>query len=196
MSLRTFSDKIEFNTPGEEVFKFFTDSDRMPDLFPGRCRFRFLRRSSRHLSQGVLLECKIRFCRLPLRWKIEVTSLSAGRHITSVWQQGARVSIEHNSYFESLPNGRTRVTECVLYQLPLGPLMALADHLWIRPSFQRLFNHRRKVLLSVFKPAPDSSPSSPRATGSSSNRNGRTALSPNSKGQRRSADNLVLQKQT
>lgn len=195
MSLCSFTEKIEFNAPVEEVFKFFTDTDRMVELLPSGYRFRIVRRSARHLSQGVSLECEIRLTLIPIRWRSYVTSLSAGRHMTAVWQQGPLASVEHNSYFESLPNNQTRVTDCLLYQLPLGPLTLLADRLWIRPALKRLSEHRCRALLKIFRPAEKSSPSNLQPKGSPSSRNGSSSRSPKSKVRRQSSGNLILQKQ-
>jgi ligand-binding SRPBCC domain-containing protein len=193
MSLRSYSDKIEFNAPAEEVFKFFTDTDHLAELMPSHYRFRILRRSARHLSQGVLLECEMRIVGVPTHWKAFVSSMSPGRHITSLWERGVLSFVEHNVYFESLPNNQSRVTDCMLYRLPLGPLAPLADRMLVLPSIRRLFEYRRQVLLKVFRAAEKPPQNNSQPWKSSSFRAHSSARKSRMRSQ--STANLVLQKQ-
>ena len=152
MSLRSFSGQIELNAPIEKVFHYCADTDQMAKLLPPSLCFKILQRSTRHLSQGVTLEFEVRLFKIPFRRKLHVHSFSQGRHIACVGQPSSFFTCERDYYFESLPNNQTRVTDCVLYRLPLGPVGLLLDRLWVRSLFQRAFEHHRAVLQSIFQP--------------------------------------------
>ncbi len=168
MSLRNFSGQIELNAPVEKVFHYCTDTDQMAQLLPPGLCFKILQRSTRHLSQGVTLEFEVRLFKIPFRRKLHVHSFSQGRHIAYVAQSSSFFACERDYYFESLPNNQTRVTDCVLYRLPLGPVGLLLDRLWVRPLLQRAFEHRRAVLQSIFQPAICVSSSNSKPKGPSS----------------------------
>ncbi|MDD2706685.1 MAG: SRPBCC family protein [Verrucomicrobiae bacterium] len=160
MPLCSYSEKIELNAPVDKVFEYFSDTEQLPLMLPPSQRLRILRRTARHLGQGVIIEMQARFLGFPVHLKSYVISYTPRRHIAYVWQRGPLNNLEHNFYFESLPNNQTRVIDCLLYTLPFGSFSPAVNRSWISPFLRRIFEHRRKHLLSLFRTAvlPDTPP--------------------------------------
>ncbi len=152
MSLHNFTEKIELNAPIGEVFQYFIDTEQIGRNFPYPFKAKTFNRSPRYFKQGFSLECGTRFFSIPIKWKLYVYSFSANRHISFLWQRNLLfTSWEYNCYFETIASNQTRVTECVLYRLPLGIIGKFANQIWIHPCLQSLFARRRAALLTAFQ---------------------------------------------
>ena len=55
----------------------------------------------------------------------------------------------HEHLFESISPTSTRLTDRITYKVPLGPLGALADALFVRRQVAAMFRHRHEVLRQV-----------------------------------------------
>lgn len=154
MSLFSFTDKLELKSPVSEVFQYFSDTDRLGELFPSSLAVRVTRRNARHLTQGSSISLHSRLFGIPLRWKSYIQALSKNRHISHVGHPDIFGSWEYNCYFESLRGGHTRITKCVLYQLPLGILSPVTSRLFIHPLLSLIFAHQRRVLELAFQALP------------------------------------------
>ena len=152
MSLHNFTEKIELNALAGEVFQYFTDTEQIGRNFPYPFKAQIFNRTPRYFKQGFSLECGTRFLGIPIKWKLYVYSFSANRHISFLWQRSLFfISWEYNCYFETMANNQTRVTECVLYRLPLGIIGKFMNQIWVRPCLQRIFTRRRAALLATFQ---------------------------------------------
>jgi len=67
----------------------------------------------------------------------------------------------HEHIFTALSPDQTRVTDRVTYTLPLGPLGALADRLFVRRQIAEMFRHRHEVLRQRFASRPRAAVHSP-----------------------------------
>lgn len=146
MGLCVFSEKIDFGSPVEKVFKSLTDTDLLLSLFPSRLGFKLQKRSGRYLGTGCSLFLQARFFGFPLRWVSYVNSYSVNRHFSYIWQKSVLPCWEHDFYFEPIPGG-TRVTECILYRFPAGNAGTWFNHLFFRGYLRRIYRSRNEKLL-------------------------------------------------
>lgn len=155
MGLCVFSEKIDFGSPVEKVFKSLTDTDFLLSLFPSSLGFKLQKRSGRYLGTGCSLSLQARFLGFPLRWVSYVNSFSVNRHFSYIWQKSVLPCWEHDFYFETIPGG-TRVTECILYRFPAGPAGIWFNNLFFQRYLRRIYRGRNEKLfveLSRYNPA-------------------------------------------
>jgi ligand-binding SRPBCC domain-containing protein len=145
MGLCVFSEKIDFGSPVERVFKSFTDTDFLLSLFPSNLGFKLQKRSGRYLGTGCSLSFQARFLGVPLRWVSYVNSYSINRHFSYIWQKSVLPCWEHDFYFETIPGG-ARVTECILYRFPAGTAGTWFDHLFFQRYLRRIYRGRNEKL--------------------------------------------------
>jgi ligand-binding SRPBCC domain-containing protein len=155
MGLCVFTEKVDFGSPVEKVFKSLTDTDFLLSLFPPSLGFKLQKRSGRYLGTGCSLSLQARFLGVPLRWVSYVNSFSANRHYSYIWQKSILPCWEHDFYFESIPAG-TRVTECILYRFPAGSLGIWFNTLFFQSYLKRIYRNRNEKLfreLLCYNPA-------------------------------------------
>ncbi len=154
MSLCSYTEKIVLHGPVDKVFHYFTDTDQIAGVLPPSLNLQIIHRTSRHLTQGSSIHFQARILGIPVEWKSYVHSFSPKRHIAYMWQRSFLRSWEHDYYFEALAPNQTRITECVLYHLPMGFLGKWINRLFFRPWIHRIFTHRTKALQEHFSNAP------------------------------------------
>ena len=164
MGLCVYSEKIDFGSPVEKVFKSLTDTDFLLSLFPTSLGFKLQKRSGRYLGTGCSLSFEARFLGLTLRWISYVNSFSANRHFSYIWQKSVLPCWEHDFYFEPIPGG-TRVTECILYRFPARGFGTCFNVLFFRRFLRQIYRNRNEKLfreLSRHNPAHATKAAQPR----------------------------------
>jgi uncharacterized protein len=151
MRLCVFSEKLDFGSPVEQVFKSLTDTDFLQTLFPRNIDFKVSKRSGRYLGTGCSLSFQARFLGIRFRWVSYVNSFSQNRHYSYVWQRSPLDCWEHDFYFETLPSG-TRLTECILYRLPCGMAGKCFNDLFFGRYLRRIYRRRNERLYSELAP--------------------------------------------
>lgn len=149
MGLCVFSEKTDFGSPVERVFKSLTDTDFITALFPKRLGYKLRKRSARYLGSGCSVAFEVRFFGVPLRWVSYVNSFSVNRHFSYVWQKSPLQCWEHDFYFETLPGG-TRITECILYRFPFGKLGEWFNKVYFHGFLNRIYRERTERLFQEF----------------------------------------------
>jgi ligand-binding SRPBCC domain-containing protein len=149
MLLCSLTEKLELDAPIEKVFQFFLDTEQIPRVLPPGTALKILRRSARHLSQGATVDFEARVFGAPFRYKMHVHSLSSKRHMTCVSHRNSWISWEHNFYFESMSGGQTRVSECLLYWVPMGPFGIFLNRWIVDPYLKKTMDYRREALHRV-----------------------------------------------
>jgi ligand-binding SRPBCC domain-containing protein len=150
MSLCSLTEKLDVHAPIDKVFLYFTDTDQMVRSFPPSMKLALIRRTSRHITQGSTMEIQTRLLGFSIHWKSYVYSFSPKRHITCIWQRNPYTSLEQDYYFEAVGTNHTRITECLLYRMPLGKFGQILNSLFVKPYLKKIVEHRRKNFLEIF----------------------------------------------
>jgi ligand-binding SRPBCC domain-containing protein len=145
--MRTHALELEQRIPRPvaEVFAFFSQARNLERITPPWLRFSLVGEGPAELSEGSLIDYRLRVHGMPVRW----TSL------IEVWEPGAAFVDRqlHGPYHlwrhrhEFVAAGRdTIVRDHVCYALPLGVFGELAHLLLVRRDLERIFAFRRRTV--------------------------------------------------
>lgn len=137
----------------DEVFAFFADAHNLEAITPGFLRFRIVTPGRIELAAGTLIEYRLSLFGVPFSWRTRIEELVPGERFVDVQLAGPYRRWRHLHTFEDAPGG-TRVRDRVDYELPLGPLGALAHALLVRRALARIFAHRAARIAELLAPVP------------------------------------------
>jgi ligand-binding SRPBCC domain-containing protein len=127
--------------PIDETFAFFADAANLEAITPLRLGFHFLTPPPIAMGQGALIEYRLRWRGLPLRWLTRIEERSENESFVDRQIRGPYSLWLHEHTFEPAPGG-TRMRDVVTYALPFGPLGRLAHALLVRRDLERIFDYR------------------------------------------------------
>ena len=143
--------------PIDEVFGFFADPHNLGRITPGGMGFEF-RSDDFAMREGLVIDYRLRpLLGIPTAWRTRVDSYDPPHGFSDVQLRGPYRRWEHRHTFAARDGG-TQVDDEVTYELPLGPLGAIAHRLLVRPELERIFRHRARAIEAVFaspQPNPD-----------------------------------------
>ncbi|MGA9115165.1 MAG: SRPBCC family protein [Bacteroidota bacterium] len=151
MNVREFVARQFVPAPRREVFAFFERPENLARITPARMGFRILTPSPLRMKEGALIDYTVRVAGIPVRWRTLITAYDPPRSFTDEQLKGPYSFWHHTHTFEE-DQGGTRMTDRVLYALPMSPLSA-PFHPMVRRELDAIFSHRARVLEGVF---PDS----------------------------------------
>ncbi len=135
--------------PLEDVFAFFSKPQNLARITPPGLGFE---RRSDHLEMRAGLEIDYRIRPLPvipMGWRTRIAAYDPPRSFTDVQVAGPYRRWEHVHRFTAVPGG-TRVDDEVTYEVPLGPLGAIAHRLLVRDQLLAIFRHRARAVEAIF----------------------------------------------
>lgn len=143
--------------PIDEVFGFFADPHNLVRITPGGMGFEF-RSGDFAMREGLVIDYRLRpLLGISTGWRTRIDSYDPPHGFSDVQLRGPYRRWEHRHTFAALDGG-TQVEDEVTYELPLGPLGAIAHRLLVRPELERIFRHRARAIEAVFvspQPNPD-----------------------------------------
>lgn len=137
MGLLAVTEKIEIGAPADRVFRFVTNTERLPRVLPRALRATVARRGGRHLGPGAALDLALHLAGVTFRAEFAIVAWEANRHVGYVWRSGPFHPWEHDIWFEPLSATRCRVIHCLIYRPPWGIFGTTLDLLWFRGMTRR-----------------------------------------------------------
>jgi hypothetical protein len=136
--------------PPAEVFPFFADAANLEHITPPWLNFRMVSHPG-PMFEGALISYRLRWGPFPMRWLTRITKWDPPHEFADFQERGPYRLWHHTHRF--LPeNGGTRMIDIVDYALPLGRLGVIAERLFVRRDIERIFEHRNRVIGSIFQP--------------------------------------------
>jgi ligand-binding SRPBCC domain-containing protein len=80
----------------------------------------------------------------------EITQIKHHKHFIDDQRVGPFALWHHQHWFEPLEDGRTKMTDILHYQVPLGPLGTLADRLFVNAQVMGIFTAREAAIRQLF----------------------------------------------
>lgn len=138
-----------FARPRAEIFRFFSDASNLGRITPDFLHFTILTPLPLDVKAGARIDYRLRLFGIPFRWRTRIEAFEPPERFSDVQERGPYRRWHHLHEFEERDGG-TLMRDTVDYELPLGPLGALAHALFVRRSVQRIFDYRREVLAREF----------------------------------------------
>lgn len=135
--------------PRERVFEFFSAAENLERLTPPFLRFRIVTPLPIEMRRGQHIEYRIAFGGVPMRWLTEITEWQPNERFVDLQLRGPYRYWHHLHEFRDVDGG-TEMTDIVDYELPFGPLGALAHELAIRRTLERIFDFRTQAVAAAF----------------------------------------------
>jgi ligand-binding SRPBCC domain-containing protein len=147
--------------PRAEVFAFFADPRNLEALTPSFLRFRIETTGAIPMVPGTLIDYRLSLLGIPFRWRTRIDAFEPGVRFVDTQLRGPYRRWEHTHGFGDAPDGATRVTDRVVYELPLGLLGDVAHAVLVRRALRRIFDFRSErieALLTSGAPGGRSAP--------------------------------------
>jgi ligand-binding SRPBCC domain-containing protein len=132
----------------EEVFPFFADAHNLERITPPALRFRILTPAPIEMRAGTIIDYQLRLLGFPFHWRTVIESWEPPHRFVDVQERGPYRVWRHTHSFDEVPGG-TLVRDHVDYQLPLGPLGALAHWLLVKRQIAGIFAFRQRVVADL-----------------------------------------------
>lgn len=137
--------------PIDEVFDFFSRAENLERITPDWLNFRILSVAPNPVQKGTLIRYSLRWRIFPIHWTTEITAWEPPNRFVDVQLKGPYKLWHHEHRFFA-EGQNTRVTDEVLYELPLGVAGRIAHRLRVRKDVETIFAHRRAAITHWFAP--------------------------------------------
>jgi ligand-binding SRPBCC domain-containing protein len=135
--------------PRSEVFAFFSDARNLERLTPSTLRFAILTPQPIAMRAGAVIDYSLKLMGVPFRWRTVIELFEPESRFIDVQASGPYALWRHLHEFVDVPTG-TLIRDRVEYELPLGPLGALARRLFVRRQLDHIFDYRRRTITALF----------------------------------------------
>jgi ligand-binding SRPBCC domain-containing protein len=137
--------------PIEEVFAFYGDATHLEAITPAWLRFSVITSAPIAMGVGTLIEYRLRWRRMPLRWTTLIEAWEPPHRFVDTQLQGPYRLWHHTHTFEAQMGG-TLIRDEVRYRLPLGWLGVALHRLGIRRDLEAIFDDRARLVRELLEP--------------------------------------------
>ena len=141
-----YNDEIVLPVPIDEVFGFFAEARNLEKLTPRWLRFEVLTEGPITMAPGTLIDYRIHWRGIPLRWRTEIEVWEPNHRFVDRQLRGPYRLWRHEHIFVERGDG-TAIIDRVEYA-PFGG--ALAQRLVVARDVKRIFGYRHEVLHRAF----------------------------------------------
>jgi ligand-binding SRPBCC domain-containing protein len=139
--------------PRAAVFPFFADAANLEAITPPWLGFRILTPGPIVMGPGTLIDYRIRWRFVPLRWRTAITVWEPPVRFVDEQVRGPYRLWRHTHTFAEVSGG-TAMTDVVEYALPLGPLGRLMHRFIVERDLAAIFDYRREQVLKLVEGTP------------------------------------------
>jgi ligand-binding SRPBCC domain-containing protein len=146
MKTYSFDDELVLPVPLSEVFDFFAEAGNLEKLTPPWLRFEVLSEGPIAMAAGTLIDYRIHWRGIPLRWRTEIEVWEPPQRFVDRQIRGPYRLWRHEHLFIDRGNSTSIIdrVECA----PFGG--ALAQRLVVARDVKRIFAYRHEVLRQGF----------------------------------------------
>ena len=142
--MTTFERRSRIHAPASRVFAFHEAPDALERLTPPWEPSRVIAKKA-GLEVGSWVEMETRVGPVPMRIRAVHTAYEPGRMFRDRMERGPFASWEHTHTVEPDGPDDCWLIDHIEYELPLGPLGALAGGWMVRRRLDRMFDYRHEV---------------------------------------------------
>ncbi len=134
--------------PLSTVSAFFETPDNLERITPPFLNFRILT-SGVKMEKGAIIEYRLKMRGIPMGWRTRIDEYVPGERFVDFQEKGPYRYWHHLHTFRAIDGG-TELVDRVTYELPFGPLGAVAHAVFVRAELARIFDHRFEVAKELF----------------------------------------------
>lgn len=138
--------------PVDEVFAFFGDAFNLERITPPFLRFKVLTPPPIEMRPGTLLDYRLSLFGIRFGWRTLIEEWVPNKRFVDTQLEGPYAVWRHTHTFTPLAPNRTRMNDRVDYVLGRGRLDPLVHPVFVRPSLNRIFDHRARTIAEIFPP--------------------------------------------
>ncbi len=138
-------DRFRVQAPREESWEFFCNPLNLPRNTPPWMSFTVLSRGDLKPRRGKLLDYRMSWLGIPVRWRSLVIEHRPPRLLTYVQARGPYGFFYHQHRFRGAADGGTEILDRVIYRLPFGIFGDAMHGLVVRRQLLSIFRHRRAM---------------------------------------------------
>ncbi|HEY4056000.1 MAG TPA: SRPBCC family protein, partial [Kofleriaceae bacterium] len=135
--------------PRHEVFEFFANAENLEKLTPPSLSFHILSPTPIEMKRGARIDYRIKLQGVPMKWRTKIEAYEPEERFIDIQEKGPYKTWHHTHTFRDVPGG-TEIRDRVEYELPLGPLGAIAHALFVKRQLRGIFDYRVKVMRDMF----------------------------------------------
>ena len=132
------------DTPLEEAFAFFSQTDNLGLITPAAMRFE-IQGGAAAITNGATIDYRLRVGPMPIRWRTRIAKWEPPHCFIDLQELGPYRCWWHKHTF-SAQGSRTVMEDHVYYAPPFGALGRLANRWFIVPKLRQIFGYRRDVI--------------------------------------------------
>lgn len=141
----TFESQQSFDASAEELFPFFAEARNLERITPPWLRFEVLTPPPITMREGALIDYRLHWRFLPIRWRTEITAWQPPHRFVDEQIRGPYRLWRHEHLFVQGSNSTT-MTDRVEYAVPGGEL---THRLFVERDVTQIFAFRRQVLAQL-----------------------------------------------
>ena len=145
MSERLLEREQFFPHPVEEVFEPFSKAENLQAITPPWLHFKIISELPIEMREGALIEYRLRFHGVPVRWQTEIELWEPPHRFADVALKSPFALWHHTHEFETVEGG-TLARDRVRYSVGFGPLGEAAHGLVVGRDLERIFDYRREAI--------------------------------------------------
>ncbi|MEJ7876548.1 MAG: SRPBCC family protein [Solirubrobacterales bacterium] len=150
MSERLLAREQFFPYPVEEVFEPFSRAENLQALTPPWLHFRITTKLPIEMREGALIEYRLRFHGVPVRWRTEIEVWEPPHRFVDLALKSPFALWHHTHTFEAVEGG-TVARDRVRYRVGFGPAGEAAHGLLVGRDLERIFDFRRRAIEDLIK---------------------------------------------
>lgn len=131
-----------------EVFAFFAEARNLELITPPWLHFDLRTPEPISMRAGTFIEYGLRLHRIPVHWLTVIHEWDEGRGFADHQVRGPYRRWYHQHQFEPVAGG-TLVRDTVTYEMPFGPLGALAHTAFVRRDLDEIFDYRGDAVARI-----------------------------------------------
>ncbi len=152
MAVHTLKRRQRLPIPLEQAWDFFSSPANLRVITPEYMGFHVTSdpEFSNTMYAGQVITYTVKpLLGIPLFWMTEITHVQPGSFFVDEQRVGPYSLWHHQHHFRAIPGG-VEMTDLLHYRLPLGPLGAMANALFVKAQLKEIFDYRWNKLEGMF----------------------------------------------
>ncbi len=151
MAFYQFTRQQRIQALPEDLWRFIATPSNLSKITPASMGFEILSPNLPDLMyEGMIIHYRVR--PLPFyttEWVTEITHIKPGEYFVDEQRVGPYKMWHHQHLLQADADG-VQMTDIVSYQLPLGAIGTLGNHLLVKHRLKQIFDFREKALAQCF----------------------------------------------